>query len=134
MRLWISSMSAPCTTGCWRGNVARAEPGRICRDVQLSPRVVEEVGGEDGQAQVGECLGKLLIAPAAAGSPGPGKVADVPRVCRGLSHYADQRVGLLLAQVLAREKRLHLVPVPAGPQREHRDDGYCVLAAVVDRR
>src|SRR5689334_21187035 len=116
MRLCISSMSAPRTTGCWRGGAGRAESGRICRDVQLSPRVVEEVGGEDGQAQVGERLGKLLIAPAAVDSQGPGNVADVPGVCRGLSHHADQRVGLLLAQVLAREKRLHLVPVPAGPQ------------------
>src|SRR5216683_975197 len=111
MRLWTSSMSAPRTTGgCWRAGVGR--------DVQLSPRVVEEVGGEDGQAQVGECLGKLLVAPAAAGSPGPGKVADVPGVRRGLPHHADQRVGLLLTQVLARDNRLHLVPVPAGPQRE----------------
>src|SRR5438105_502758 len=106
MRLWISCMSAPRTAGgCQRGSVGRAEAGCICRDVQLSARVVEEVGGEDGQAPVGECLGKLLIAPVAAGSPGPGKVADVPGVCRGLSHHADQRVGLLLAQVLAREKR-----------------------------
>src|SRR6266700_2010412 len=129
MRLWTSSMSAPRTTGgCWRAGIARAEPGRTSGHVQLSPRVVEEVGGEDGQAQVGECLGKLLVVPAAAGSPGPGKVADVPGVRRGLPHHADQRVGLLLAQILAREKCLQLVLVPAGPQREHRDDGQRVLA------
>src|SRR5690348_11485569 len=107
MRLWTSSMSAPrATGGCWRAGVGRAGPGHTGRDVQLSPRVVEEVGGEDGQAQVGERLGKLLVAPAAAGSPGPGKVADVPGVRRGLPHHADQRVSLLLAQVLARDKRL----------------------------
>src|SRR5436190_2801141 len=130
MRLWTSSMSALRTTGaCWRADIAWAGPGRTGRDVQIGFRVVEEVGGEDGQAQVGECLGKLLAAPAAADRPGPGKVADVPGVRRGLPHHADQRVGLLLAQVLARKKRLNLVPAPAGPQREHRDDGQRVLAA-----
>src|SRR2546430_15329007 len=90
MRLWISSMSAP-LHHWWLlvGGVGRAGPGRTGWDVQLGPRVVEEVGGEDGQAQVGECLGKLLVAPAAAGSPGPGKVADVPRVRRS----EERRVG-----------------------------------------
>src|SRR5215472_948250 len=133
MRLWTSSMSAPRTTGgCGRAGVGQARPERTCRDVKLSPGVVKEVGGEDGQAQVGECLGKLLVAPAAALGPGPGKVADVTGVRRGLPHHADQRVGLVLAQVLARDKRLNLVSAPAGPQREHRDDGQRVLAAVVD--
>src|SRR2546427_5991675 len=86
MRLLASSMSAPCAAGgCSRAanaraanaraGIGRAGPGRTGRDVQLSPRVVEEVGGEDGQAQVGECLGKLLVAPAAAGGPGPGTSA-----------------------------------------------------------
>src|SRR5258707_10397440 len=99
MRLWTSSMPAPRTTGdCWRSGVGQAQTGRTCRDVQLSPGIVKEVGGEDGQAQVGECLGKLLVAPAAARGPGPGKVADVTGVRRGLPHHADQRVGLLLAQ------------------------------------
>src|SRR6266851_4643017 len=117
MRLWTSSMSAPRTTGdWWRAGLGRTEPGRTRRHVQLSARVVEEVGGEDGQAQVGECLGKLLIAPAAAGSPCPGQVADAPGVRGSLTHHADQRVGLLLTQVLARKQRIHLVPVPAGSQ------------------
>src|SRR5579859_2621408 len=99
MRPWTSSMSAPRTAGrCWRPGGGRAGPGRTARDVQLSARVVEEIGGEDRQAQVGECPGKLFAAPAAAGRPGPGKVADAPGVRRDLPYHAGQRVGLLLAQ------------------------------------
>src|SRR5258705_13986141 len=92
MRLWTSSMSALRTTCvCWRAGIAWAGPGRTGRGVQLGFRVVEEVGGEDGQAQGGECLGKLVAAPAAAGPPGPGKGADVPGGRRGPPHPPDQR-------------------------------------------
>src|SRR5258708_34456299 len=98
MRHWTSSMSAPRSTrGFGSAGVDLAEPCRACRDVQLSPREVQEVGGEDGQAEASEGLGELLGAPAAADPPGPGRAPAVPGGGGSRAHDADQRAGLLLA-------------------------------------
>src|SRR5215467_13812908 len=110
MRLWIRSMSASFTGA-----------SRSRRDVEIGRGVVEEVGGEDRQAQVRERLGELRIVPALAGGGLPGRVADAAGVRGSLPHDPGQRVELVLANVLAGQQGRNLVRLPPRPQRQLRD-------------